>query len=209
MKSIAACAGAPGPFGALLGSINSDGSFSMQESPVVQGLPVATLTGSVPANGASSWNGHLTLSNPAGSCPAAQSMDFTAVPIGNVTGTYSGMGTLEAFGSPATQSATFSFALQQGAVLPGSATLDAALLFGTVSVQGLSCFLSGTISSTAGNGVLGSEFVLQATMNDGSTAEFLGQIMDTEAQHLSVILVSVSSGTCNSLFSSPFTVTRQ
>ena len=206
------CGGTPisGPGAVISGSIAADGSIAMQTPSVaLTTLGSATLTGTVPSTASAQWMGHITFSSST-SCPVTQSLDFTAVPIAAVTGTYTGTFplTFTVPTSPTPQTATATFVFQQGATLPGNGSYSANALIGSVTLKGISCLTSGTVSATPG-GVLGSQFVMQLAMNDGSTVDLLGQILDTGAARLTISAFTGSSGSCGTFFALPFTVTRQ
>ncbi len=193
--------GISGPAILLSGVIASDGSFSLQ--PLPSAVPAtATVTGSVPASGANTWSGHLTMTT-GYSCSLTQSIDFTAVRIANVTGTYTGMttmgaNTLNALSMPV----TLTLSLQQG-----GGTNGAEALTGTISLLGNPCLTSGTVQF--GSGVLGAVVSVSATMNDGSSAILSGQILNTGVLSLNMSGGLFSGGTCGTYLMSPVTVIKQ
>jgi hypothetical protein len=210
---------ASGPIGVVIGSVASDGSFAISTTSTILS-DTARVTGTIPAAAASSWTGHLDLTDNTTFCSISRTLNFTAVRIADVTGTYSGTptlnGTLGGTLQPP-QAATFTFTLQQGNTAPGTPVPNAALLSGTATVQGSTCFTSGTLPlptlSPAGalipiSSVLGSEVVLQATMNDGSTIVIVGHIMDTSSSKIYVTGVLGSGGTCGTFSAAPFTLTK-
>lgn len=210
---------ASGPIGVVTGTVASDNSFAISTASTIVS-DTATVTGTIPATADSSWAGHLDLTDNTTFCSISRTLNFTAVRIADVTGTYSGTASLNGtLGGTlqSSQAATFAFTLQQGNTAPGTSTPNAALLSGTATVQGTPCFTSGTLplptlSPTGGlipiSSVLGSEVELQATMNDGSTVVIVGHIMDTSSSKIYVTGVVGSGGTCGAFFATPFTLTK-
>jgi hypothetical protein len=199
--------------------VASDGSFILSTTSTILSN-TATVAGTVPSTAASTWTGHLDLTDNTAFCSITRTLNFTAVRIADVTGTYTGTASLSGtiggtLQSP--QAATFTFTLQQGNTAPGTPAPDAALLSGAVRVQGSTCFTSGTLplptlSPTGAlipiSSVLGSEVELQATMNDGSTILILGRIMDTSSSKIYVTGITGSGGTCGAFVAAPFTLTK-
>lgn len=188
---------ASGPIGVISGAVASDGTFSMITTSTILS-DSATVTGTLPATIASSWTGHLDLTDHTTLCAINRTQNFTAVRIADVTGTYGGTATLNgALGGTLQppQNAFFTFTLQQGNTAPGTPAFDAALVSGSVAVQGTTCFVTGTLPLPVANpggirvpisSVQGSEIELQATMNDGSTVSLIGHLMDTPSSRIYV-----------------------
>jgi hypothetical protein len=96
-----------------------------------------------------------------------------------------------------------SLVLQQGS--PGFVTtpnhIDSQnVLSGSITVQGASCFTSGTLA--LGSGQINGGFVqAQFSMNDGSSLHFDGAIEDVAASTLQLTSVLAVGGQCNALYS--------
>jgi hypothetical protein len=208
-SSSLACLGQAGWEAATLGSGTAapDGSFSVLLSPasaVLYGLNTTMdLTGTVPAAGAATWSGTFTLANlNSATCPVPQSVPFTAVRIANLTGTYTGSATLTSTSltSPSSQTVQVAFALTQG-----SAT-NALAMTGTVTIQGGSCSLSGSLANASA--FIAPEAALQVSFTDGSTALLGGQVLDTAAAQFALAPAFLNGVTCSGLLSTA-TLSRQ
>jgi len=199
------------------GTVASDGTFSMTNSSASFS---ATATGTVPATPPSSWTGHLDIKDNTGAC-ASQSLDFTAVRIADVTGTYNGSAILNSvIGGTvqAPQTTLLTFTLQQGAIGPANSISGPADISGNVVAQGTTCFATGNLpirtlpplASDPISEVLGSLVQLQSIMNDGSVLSLSGRIMDMSSSTIYVTSVSSNNaGRCTSLSAAPFMLTKQ
>jgi hypothetical protein len=202
-----ACSGfgvsSPGPI--VSGIIASNGSFTLQNAAFIPFTSMATITGSIPADGASTWSGHLTFSNgTGGACPVvAQSVDFQAIRIAELTGTYGGTTTLQSTSlmAPNKQNVTVTLTVQQGGAADGVG------LSGALKIQGSSCLSSGTL--LFGSGVIAPIVSIQLMTNDGSSAVTGGQILDTGGLHLSFGDALFNSSACGSILLSQTTLVRQ
>lgn len=182
--------------------IAADGSFTLQTS----GNPTVTFTlnGVVPQNAAATWSGTYSANDSnAGCVPVSGS--FTAVPVQPVTGTFAGSVN---FGTGSNNSPLrLSLALQQGS--PGFATtpnyIDSQnVLSGSITVQGTSCFTTGTLA--LGKGQVNGGFVQgQFAMDDGSSLHFDGAIGDTAVSRVQLTSILVVGGQCNGLYSTATT----
>jgi hypothetical protein len=178
--------------------VAADGSFTLQTT----GNPTVTFTlnGTVPQTAAESWSGTYSANDAnAGCIPVAGS--FTAAPIQPVTGTYDGS---VSFGNNSGSTPLkVSLVLQQGS--PGFVTtpnhIDSQnVLSGSITVQGASCFTSGTLA--LGSGQINGGFVqAQFAMNDGSSLHFDGAIEDVAASTLQLTSILAVGGQCNALYS--------
>lgn len=200
--------------GVLTGAIAADGTFtaSAPALPSPSGAVAFTIQGKVPATAGTPWNGSYTYTDTNTLCPASLSGAFTATHMGDVTGTYSGTGSLApVFGSATGTPVTLSMMLQQGATLygpSGAAGYSNLALNGTVQVSGISCFTKGQTSTVLPSVVEGSRVLLEFTMDDGSTMQVLGGILNMGATQLGVQILEVKSGQCAGIhsFSAPYMV---
>ena len=202
----------------LEGSVTSDGSISVSTGSQVVLLPTASITGKLPATAAAtSWVGHLIFSGSSGfPCSPAQDVDFTATRIADVTGSYVGTTSVNVGGT--SQAITLSFVLQQATTAPGGQLTNAFLLTGSLNLQGSNCLSNGTlpgIPTSPPQGVVpvssvsGSEVRMMATMNDGSTASMIGEIMDAASSNISIGQVIGSGGACGAYSAGPLTLIKQ
>lgn len=190
----------------LTGTIAADGSFSLS-SPARDTVTALTVQGTVPSSAGASWPGKYSFSatplTPT-NAPACVSLDapFDATSIQNLSGTYTGTSArLPGIENSLTATPiTMSLALQQGgmfysplAAVPVNSELA---LEGSIQIQGFSCFSKGTASTSLPNNVAGSRINVNFLMDDGSTLQVLGSILDTGARRLSVDSVSVRGGQC-------------
>ena len=193
--------------GTLLGAIggatrlqpatpNANGTFVLQDV-LLGGSTVhqVVVKGTLPLSAGDTWRGMYTLDNPNTGCvPVTGS--FTAVPVSQLTGTFSGTGALSGASTPV----TITTALMQGG--PGSLNVPNApvtsenLVFGMVAVQGSACFSSGTTMQETG-ALYGDFFQVQFSMNDGSLMSISGTLGDTAAGKLMVTNVFIHGGACN------------
>lgn len=194
-----------------LGTVQADGSFKAQTSSgIVEGgtVPSVTVTGTVPKAPQGSWSGTYVIDPGSlnGSCSGSQSGTFTATPIQAVSGTFTGTGTLTQGSMQSTFSVTVE--VQQGltvAAADGSSTFNSSLLSGSIQVQGLPCFSSGSIVQPAPQppgvegAVEGSHVIALFRMNDGSQLSLLGSISDQAASQISSPGLAVFPGTCTAL----------
>jgi hypothetical protein len=203
------CVGQTGWGAATLGSgtVAPDGSFSVLLTPasaVLLGLNTTVdVAGVVPATGATTWTGTLTLANVnTATCPVPQSQPFTAVRIANLTGTYTGTTTLNSTSltNPSSQTVQVILELTQGG------SMGELAMTGTVKIQGGSCALNGTL--TTASAFIAPEAALQVAMTDGSSVLLGGQVLDTSAAQLALSPALLNSSTCSGLIS-PATLLRQ
>ncbi len=196
-------------FGAVLtGTIAPDGSFSLS-SPVQNPLTNLTVQGTVPGSAGASWMGKYSFSSTppepvsAPPCVITQTETFIATPIGVVTGTYTGTSsTFTNLGnSTAATPVTMSLTLQQGAMLynplSAASVYSQLALGGSVQLQGFPCFSKGTTSTTLGSEVEGSRLLVNFVMDDGSTVQLFGSILDIDSTRLSIDTLFVNGGQCN------------
>ncbi|HEY4380860.1 MAG TPA: hypothetical protein VGN01_10980 [Acidobacteriaceae bacterium] len=187
--------------------IGADGSFTLQ-TPTVGGLaPTITFTvnGVAPQAIGGTWSGTYSANDSNAGC-GPQSGSFTAVPIQPVTGTFQGQSTLGATsgGTPV----SISIVLQQGTTnsLPTFSSITSQnALSGSITVQGTSCFTSGTLALGDG-AVYGGLVEAGFTMNDGSRFLVTGAIDDTAVSKIQLESALVAGGQCDRLFLSGTTV---
>jgi hypothetical protein len=189
--------------GGMMGTVASDGSFTASSGTTSSGqnpaFPVLTVAGKAPPTAGTPWSGTYTLTSNSTTCPVNQSGPFSATPVQDINGTYTGTGTLSTFLSaiPVTMSLT----LSQGAPLypPGAPASGSSRLgiAGSIQIQGFSCFSKGTMSTTTSSEVYGGPFSITFLMDDGSSMMVLGSIGDTAASQLNINLLRVSGGSCS------------
>ncbi len=200
-----------GSGGVVNGTIAGDGSFTAQSASTLP-LDSLVLKGTVPAAGASTWNGSYTFIPNNTSCPQSLTGSFTATRIADVTGTYVAKAPVAlapgSLGSVA-QSVSLTFTFQQGVVLPGATASSPEALAGSVQIAGSTCFQTGTAAGTAGSGLLGNTLVTAFTLNDGSKMQLLGDTEDAAASRLVLRDLIFSGGACGTLASAPFEVVKQ
>ncbi len=210
------------------GTIASDGAVSLETSQrggAVAG-PILTIEGKLPQDAGGEWSGSYANGNQVASCLPESTGRFTAIQFPLVNGTYSGQ-------SPVVPESTLKpisiqMKLQQGGPVPNAnGLLKNSLLglTGSLEVQGVSCFSSGTFEPTvAVNGITllpdvttllpgvtlvsGNNIQVAARMNDGSTMLVSGQFADSSEKNLNVRQVAVVGGDCSGLYQPP-TLTAQ
>lgn len=166
-----------------------------------------TLTGTAPNVAGRPWSGTYQLTNQGTSntCAFSGSGTFTATPVGQLTGTFVGSGSVGTFagsgvGALPGASIGVDAALVQGMMLPGpngTTTYNSQSLQGTVQISGIPCFTHGVPSTLFGGGLYGNEFLVDFTMDDGSKVEMVGTIDNTLTTHLLLNDLSVVGGKCS------------
>lgn len=184
--------------------IAADGSFELNNASIPQDSIQYSIQGKVPEAGSSTWQGTYTLTNSGSTnCTFNYSGSFTATAYPPFEGTYSGTINSQSLGS----SVSLTLDVSQGAPIVSS-TLPQTLptlrlpLTGTISVSGSTCFTSGTFNSNASSGVGGDQFMVNAAMNDGSSAQILGWFGDPTEKTLQPFTILVHNGQCNGGFGS-------
>ncbi len=214
-------------FGSVLtGPIAPDGTFAIS-SPTSSTLPsvtAITVQGTVPVSADAPWKGTYSLSSTSPSfnnsppCNTSQSGAFTATAVQDVAGTFAGAGSFGSLGnpfSPASTPVSLNITLQQGGTLysprVGAVGYSRLALSGAVQIGGISCFTKGTTSTSLSSLVEGNKVVTNFVAEDGTTAEIVGEIIDTEATHLSIDTIAVRGSQCNAIYEflqSPLTVQK-
>jgi hypothetical protein len=188
------------------GTAASDGSFSVQ-SPANFPLGTISIHGNAPQTNEGEWPGSYAISvslNPAvGSpCTANSSGTFTATSFPLIDGVYVGTGssqsTVNGTGTPVTVQVT----LKQGGTVvdqvtgkPFSSNLA---LSGSIRVQGIPCFTSGTMNPSPQSAVEGNQVVASFSMDDGSTLRITGALTDSTETRMTS-LVSITAGQCGTV----------
>jgi hypothetical protein len=187
----------------LTGSIAADGTFSIS-SPGQSPIATLSVKGSVPSAAGATWPGTYTVTFNGTGCSAVLNGAFTATPFAQVSGTYSGSGSV--LGGSSSLPIVASVSLQQGSPLysNGTPTSSAFGLAGSIQLQGLSCFSKGTTSTTLPSTLEGNEVFAEFTMDDGSRLELVGDITDTSANTLSLHTFLVASGNCAGTYIAPY-----
>jgi hypothetical protein len=183
-------------------TIAADGSFTLMEPAGSMGTVSVVIDGKTPATVGGDWSGsYLATDSNAGCTPFAGT--FTAVPISMVSGTFAGTTLFEAPPVvPLGIRVPLTVVLQQGGPasldppVAGSAINSVSALSGTISVQGFSCFSSGTASIGSGY-VFGDSFQLEFMMDDGSKLSMDGSLLDTAGSAIQVRGLLVVGGSCN------------
>ena len=183
----------------LSGAIAADGSFTIS-SPNLSSAVLLSVKGNVPTTAGGSWPGTYSVAFGGLGCTTTQTGAFTATPVAQVTGTYSGTGTAQSLTGSTNSSVpiTLSLALQQGSpiYLNGTGVSSTLGLSGSLAIQGLSCFSKGTTSTQEPSELEGNEVFTNFTMDDGSRVELLGDITDVNASTISMNTLFIASGTC-------------
>ncbi len=227
LETTGMCGSSSASFGSTpteTGTVASDGTFSLSTPGSATIVPFSSLTlqGTVPASADAPWKGTYTYStmNPSINnnppCNVNRSGAFTATPVQDVTGTYSGSGSIPGTAAGSTPApVSVSLSLQQGGTLYGpplvAAVSSRLALSGSIQVQGLGCFTSGTTSTVASSEVRGGSVVAIFVANDGTTASLTGNILDTGSMRLSINSVVVRGAQCNEnyeFFLNPLIVQR-
>ena len=184
--------------------IASDGSFDLNNLAIPQNSIQYSIHGKVPQAGSSSWQGTYTLTSPANnSCVFSDSGSFTATAYPPFQGTYAGKVDGQGLGS----GVSLTLDVSQGAPIlsptgPHAVASFRLPLTGTISVSGSTCFTSGTFESKSNSAVMGDQFMIAASMSDGSTAEIRGWFSDQTEKTLQPFTIAVHSGQCNGAFGS-------
>jgi len=189
---------------ALKGTMASDGSFTVS-TPSTSQLSILTIQGIAPTATGGSWSGSYTFnftSTLGQGCTFSQSGPFTASSIADIDGTFTGTGSLYV-GSVKTP-VTLNLNLTQGgllySLLGGTPVESRLALDGSVQMQGISCFNKGTSAAGRPSLVDGSEINTSFTMDDGSTLQLAGNLVDQSVTELSVNTLIVSGGQCSGTY---------
>jgi hypothetical protein len=175
---------------------NADGTFVLQDVLLGgnTGHQVA-VQGTLPQSVGGAWSGTYTLDDPnAGCVPLTGS--FTAVPVAQLTATYSGTGTLSGSSVPVTIAAVLTQGGPSSLNLPNVPVTSENVISGTLTVRGSPCFTSGTMTQLSG-ALFGNLFQLNFKMNDGSTMFLSGTIGDVDAGTLTLMFANVQGGACD------------
>jgi hypothetical protein len=170
------------------GTVDSTGNVKLVSSP--SNGQVVTLSGVVSSDGSTLAGGRYSV---VGGCADKDSGTATGYRVPNISGTYTGSGTLGggALGSTP-QQITVSGQITQASV----ATDFSYPLSSSITVSGIPCFSSGTsMSQPFGGFIFGKQFIVIYTMNDGSQFSLSGEV-DATGKVLTTIFL-VTSGACN------------
>lgn len=191
--------------GDLTGTVAADGSFSAA-APSSAGVSF-TIKGTVPGADHTGWSGSYAFAttDPRASCAINLDGNFTAQPVPDVDGTFTGEGALTSFsGSGLVPQAGVVIGMTQtlhqgqyATTSSGASTYNAQRLGGTLEVSGIPCFSKGTSSTFFSNSLDGDEFETYWDMEDGSQASIWGTIEDPNASKLDVDFMVVSGGKCD------------
>jgi hypothetical protein len=176
---------------AAITEIAADGTFSLSNTSDPQIPMQFTIQGSVPSVGTSTWQGSYTLFTAPTSllnCSFNQSGTFTAAPYPAVNGTYAGA--INGSGLLAGMSMTLKLAQGSPTIAPLGTNFEIPMS-GTVTVDGTSCFTTGTISSDGSSSIRGDFLTLFVTMNDGSFLSINGWLSDQSETALKPVSLSV------------------
>jgi hypothetical protein len=195
----------------VTGQVASDGTFELTNASSLGSIQVA-IRGRVPADGSTTWAGSFTLTNAASQtlCTFDVQRDFVATAYPLLNGTYAGTITGRGVGSGmsiVTQVAEGAFASLPR--LSPNPPLYFTPLSATIIVSGSPCFTTGTTAATSLSEIAGDYFVLNYTMNDGSTLSIDGFFTDPSESILQVRPWFVNGGKCDGISGSGNTLTRQ
>lgn len=196
---------------AVTGQVASDGSFQMSNAAEPSDTIQISIEGTLPKDGATTWNGHFTLANAASQtgCLFSYSEDFTATSYSPLTGTYSGTIT----GPKLTSGLNITISVSQGQPtistnVPLSNLGVTIPLSGSVNVTGSSCYSSTTAAAAAASSIAGDGFGLIFPMDDGSTLTVQGWFADPTESTWQVQTTHTAMGAC-SVEAGSGTLTRQ
>jgi len=192
------CSGLSGSYGfTITGSVGSSEAFTAQASIPQPGVSL-NFSGTPPSQSDGVWSGTYTYVNPG--CPQTLSGKFTATPLGNLTGTYTGSTSLSpGYGTGTPVSLTVQLTQGGNVTLPsGTTEYSAYALAGAITVTGSTCFHSGALATSTNYqyAVAGNYVNLVFTMDDGSTLDMAGTFTDIAANMISISSGVVSSGPC-------------
>jgi hypothetical protein len=171
----------------VTGTIDSTGNLKLVSGS--SNGQVVTLSGVVSSDGGTLSGGQYSI---AGGCADKDSGTANGYRIPNISGPYTGSATLGGIVPGTTeQQITVSSQITQASVATGFSYP----LSSSISVAGISCFSSGTnTTSLLGGIIFGQHFILNYTMNDGSQVEVSGKV-DTTGKVLTTIFL-VTSPVC-------------
>ncbi len=179
--------------------LGANRSFEL-ETPGYPGAPPyidQQLQGIAPTAGLTPWSGSYAFSNVPAGCDLPAGANFTAVPIGYVTGTYAGSFAMNTANSSTTVPLMVQLNLKQGGQPSDGTRFSYIVMTGSIEVTGSACVSSGTITSSDQSSIGGDFVSLTFSMNDGSTLQMQSYIKDTGVKRLLLNQVSVTGGVCN------------
>jgi hypothetical protein len=181
----------------LTGLIAADGTFELSDAGSNDSF-IFSVTGTVPAQGSSTWAGTYMLTNsPAYTgCTLNQTAPFTATAFTPLDGTYTGTFVEGTSSASSTGSAAVSLTVSQDpAVISYPRGLP---LTATITVTGFPCFTHGTSSTLPGGSVVEGDLVaIMFNMDDGSQVGLIGDLASTDASVLSMASLEIFSGQCS------------
>ena len=165
-----------------------------------------TLTGMAPNLSGEPWSGTYQLTNTGANstCAFSGSGAFTATPVSELTGTFSGSGEVLSFVGPGAGASPGSL-LSVGATLVQGATqtqgtpttYSAQLVEGQIQIAGIPCVMHASTTGAQDSFLLGNLFNLDFSMDDGSTIFLQGTIDNASTTRLLLTTVSVAGGNCS------------
>lgn len=203
------CTGFLGSFsfpGVLIGTAAKDGSFSLGQATAFPDITIA-MTGKAPASAGSPWQGSYTLNfaslpGSIGGCVETLADTFTATYFPLVSGVYTSTATTTTSvnGVITTTTMPIEITLQQGGTatnaITGRTVMSNTVLTGSIKIQGSPCFSFGTTTTTGLSSVLGSQIGLEFTMDDGSTLQLTGSLIDASESRIATSLILIRGGQC-------------
>lgn len=178
------------------GQIASDGTFEANNYKDLSHVKLS-IHGTVPAPRDTSWQGTYTIKNLSTEPPCIldESGAFTATRYAPFTGTYSGSFTDSRFGA----ALAVTVEVIQGEPGDYSGVGFRIPLGGQITVVGLSCFRSGTATSSRTNETRGDEFWLTFSMEDGALLHLNGNrfLEDSEESTIKNASLIVEGGRCS------------
>jgi hypothetical protein len=194
------------------GTVGEDGSFTLKTSA---GDPISlSIQGKAPHTGSGDWSGtyDMTYTLPVGVCSGSSSGTVAATAFPLVSGVYAGSAQTATRGVPTGKPITLQVTLKQsGTVISpttGLSTHSDILLEGSVQVAGSSCFKSGTTGVMPLSAVEGDFVIANFMMDDGSTLQLQGTLMDAVEGTIDTDFVRVTGGECAGFYQTT-TITRQ
>jgi hypothetical protein len=204
------CSGTTGSSGATVqmsGTVAANGTFQLVE-PVGYNTQIV-VNGTVPASGTSTWAGTFTAVTTAGGslCPVniSQATAFTATVVPSLSGTYKGSLLTSAGAMSTGITASLTAAQQPEAVVPVAGISTFFLpLTGTLTVSGVSCFTSGTMTTNLSSQIQGNYLLMTYAMTDGSTVLVYGLLPLPGETGIDGLNFQVSGGKCNGTYQGTF-----
>ncbi|WP_353062935.1 hypothetical protein RBB77_16800 [Tunturibacter psychrotolerans] len=186
------------------GTVEDGGRFTLQTAAGDPGS--LSIQGKAPQPGSGEWSGTYNMSYtlPFGVCSGSSSGLIAATAFPLINGIYDGTAQIVTAGIPKGKPITIQATLKQsGTVInpaTGLSTPSDILLEGSVQVAGSSCFKSGTTGVMPLSAVEGDLVLANFTMDDGSTLELQGTLIDAVEGTIDADFVGVAGGKCAGIY---------